>query len=268
MHLHPRLSLHQIVMASESTAAFVTYAREIGLAAITLNSPSLRLSDTLRVMQDAAPLQCRALCHPFTLSLDPAIPTSDATANLDEIMERAAALGVQQIYLITGGRGSLTWNEAAQRFAQLIAPCRKTAQAHGIQLLIETASPHNVDIHLCHTLRDTERLSDLAGLDICLELNACWYESDITENLQRLAPRIGLVQVSDYVSGDRTSPARAVPGDGMIPLPSLLQTLLQAGYKGTFDLELVGPRIAQEGSRKAALRGLTYVSDLLTHLGA
>jgi sugar phosphate isomerase/epimerase len=78
----------------------------------------------------------------------------------------------------------------------------------------------------------------------------------------------GLVQVSDYVLGDRTAPCRAVPGDGVIPLDRILGDVLEAGYQGVFDIELVGPRIAAEGARAATQRAAQTVSEILTRLGA
>ena len=63
------------------------------------------------------------------------------------------------------------------------------------------------------------------------------------------------VQVSDAVAGSVTTPDRAVPGDGDIPLESLLGRILEAGYQGAFDLEVIGPRIEQEGYASAIGRG-------------
>src|SRR3546814_5618290 len=79
-------------------------------------------------------------------------------------------------------------------------------------------------------------------------------------------PLTGLVQVSDYVLGDRTAPCRAVPGDGAIPLESVIGGILELGYDGLFDLELVGPRIAEEGAASACTRAAGYLSHLLTKL--
>jgi sugar phosphate isomerase/epimerase len=76
------------------------------------------------------------------------------------------------------------------------------------------------------------------------------------------------VQVSDYVLGDRTTPCRAVPGDGAIPLERLIGEVLEAGYGGVFDLELIGPRIEAEGHRPATLRAAEILSEILVKLGA
>jgi sugar phosphate isomerase/epimerase len=78
----------------------------------------------------------------------------------------------------------------------------------------------------------------------------------------------GLVQVSDYVLGDRSTPCRAVPGDGVVPLDCIIGDVLEAGYEGVFDIELVGPRIVAEGAYAATERAALNVSDILTRLGA
>ena len=61
---------------------------------------------------------------------------------------------------------------------------------------------------------------------------------------------------------------RAVPGDGAIPLERILGDVLDAGYTGVFDLELVGPRIDAEGARPATTRAAETLSRMLTKLGA
>ena len=58
---------------------------------------------------------------------------------------------------------------------------------------------------------------------------------------------IRLVQVSDFAVGTLATPDRLVPGDGDIPLARILGQVLDAGYAGVFDLELIGPKIDAEG---------------------
>ena len=54
----------------------------------------------------------------------------------------------------------------------------------------------------------------------------------------------------------------------MIPLDRILGDVLEAGYQGVFDIELVGPRIAAEGARTATQRAAQAISEILTRLGA
>lgn len=269
--MHSRVSLHQVAFMAEPTAGFIAFCRGIGVQHCTLVTPKLHQPEELAAARSAlAGTGVRAGCinHPFALHPDLERDTGDAAAGLLRAIDMAADLGAPSIYLITGGRGSLSWEQAASRFAELIAPCRDAARAAGVSLLVENASALNVDIHIAHTLPDTVRLARIAGIGVCIDLHACWMEAALEENLARAMPLAGLVQVSDYVPGDRTAPCRAVPGDGAIPLERIIGEVLELGYAGLFDLELVGPRIDDEGAASACGRAAQNLSELLTRLGA
>jgi sugar phosphate isomerase/epimerase len=100
------------------------------------------------------------------------------------------------------------------------------------------------------------------GMNICFDVFHVWTEFDLHETVISNASLINLVQVSDFVLGDRT-PARAVPGDGGIPLEEVIGWLLAAGYDGVFDLELNGPRIGAEGHLQAAGRSVQVLGAIL-----
>ncbi len=163
------------------------------------------------------------------------------------MIDAAAQVGARTIYMLTGGRGALTWEQAAERFCAMIAPCVAHAQRVGVSLAIECASSLYADLHLAHTLRDTITLAEMSGLGICIDVFHCWAEADFEALVQRALPRTELIQLSDYVLGDRSLPGRAVPGDGTIPIEGFVAQALAGGYAHGFDLELIGPRIEKEG---------------------
>lgn len=269
--MHPRVCLHQVAFMGESTSAFVAFCREIGLPWMTLVNPHMLGPGALAETQAALALggpKPAVLNHAFARFPDVERDTGEAAPRLNEAIEAAALLGAPLLYLVTGGRGSLDWEEAAERFAELLAPCRKLAEAKGVQLLVETANMLNADIHFAHTIDDTRRLAEIAGIGVCIDLGASWFEGGLKEKFARAMPLTRLVQVSDYVLGDRTTPHRAVPGDGAVPLERQIGWLLEAGYEGVFDLELTGPRIAEEGPRSACKRAAENLSQILTRLGA
>jgi sugar phosphate isomerase/epimerase len=187
---------------------------------------------------------------------------------LSRVIDESRALGANSVYIMSGGRGALTWEEAAECFARAIAPCVAQAKAAGVALLIEDASPLYAEIHLAHNLRDTLTLAEIANIGVCIDLFACWTEAGLKETIESAMPRCHLVQVCDYVYGDRSLPSRAVPGDGVIPITRLTGWILDAGYKGAFDLELLGPRIDKEGRLVAVKRAADYVGEILRSLGA
>ena len=150
----------------------------------------------------------------------------------------------------------------------MVAPCRELAARTGVALAIENASSLYADIHIAHTLRDTVTLAEMSGLGVCIDVFHCWAEGDLDALLQRALPRTRLIQLSDYVLGDRALPGRAVPGDGAIPIEAFVAQALAGGYAHGFDLELIGPRIDEEGRFESARRACDVVSAMLDRLGA
>ena len=63
-------------------------------------------------------------------------------------------------------------------------------------------------------------------------------------------------------------PSNEIAGDGDIPLRRILGGLLDAGYRGFFELEILGPRIEAEGYESAVRRSLAHLGTLLEELGA
>jgi sugar phosphate isomerase/epimerase len=244
----------------------VGHARSLGSQRIGLLSTSLLAAggrEAVRAALAHGGPAVETINHPFAVypSLDSnLIPARDLLLQLIDI---AAEIGSRSIYLLTGGRGSLPWEAAAARFVEAIEPCRERAAAGGIRLMIENASMLYADIHICHSLGDTIRLAEMAQIGVCVEIFHCWGEASLEALLQRALPICNLVQVSDYVLGDRALPNRAVPGDGVIPLEKIIALLLDGGYSGAFDIELLGPRIDAEGHLVAARRGAERLSAIL-----
>ena len=130
-------------------------------------------------------------------------------------------------------------------------------------LCLEHTNSLRVDVSFVHTLRDAIELARRLDIHVCMEVNACWAERDLARTIANNVDRIGIVQVSDYAIGTLSTPNRLVPGDGDIPLRRIIGQLLAAGYGGAFDLELVGPKIEEEGYRRAIARSCDYLTELL-----
>jgi sugar phosphate isomerase/epimerase len=269
--VHPRISINQVCFAEATLEEFLRNARVLGAQRVGFNSPALLAAGAAvqaHAMLTDSGLSVETICHPFAIypSLD--TDCGQARDTLLQLIEVGAQLKTRSIYLLTGGRGSLDWEQAAHRFVEAMVPCHAAAKAAGVALMIENASALYADLHICHSLGDTIRLADMAEIGVCIELFHCWAEAGLKDLFGRAVPRCNLVQVSDYVLGDRSLPNRAVPGDGTIPLERIIEMLLSCGYHGTFDIELVGPRINAEGQFTATQRAAERLSEILVKLGA
>ena len=183
-------------------------------------------------------------------------------------VETAVTLGVRCVVFTTGPFAPLSWDEAAEALTSALAPVLAEARANSVDFAIEHTNSLRVDVGFVHTLRDAIDLARVLGTTVCMEVNACWAERDLTATIRDGIDRIRLVQVSDFRVGTVASSQRLVPGDGDIPLARILGELVTAGYEGVFELELIGDAIVEEGYDAAVPRAIARLSELLDDAGA
>jgi sugar phosphate isomerase/epimerase len=272
--LHDRLSVHSICFRDAGLGELAGHWRNLGVRRVSLYNGLIE-KEGLAAAQAAlgsGNYQAETITHtflPFGQQLDAKdVSWETCQQKLNHLIADAKTLGARSIELFTGGRGALTWEDAAERFSAAVAPCVARAKAVGVALVIENTPPLYAHMHLAHNLRDTVTLAELAGVGVCIDVFSCWTEAGLKQTIERAVPLTSLVQIGDYIFGDTASPGRAVPGDGNIPLKRVLDWILRAGYRGTFEIEVLGPRIDKEGHFQATQRAGKYVTDTLRSLGA
>jgi sugar phosphate isomerase/epimerase len=182
-------------------------------------------------------------------------------------IDAAVAVRAGCVVFTTGPAGAMQWDEAADALEAALAPVLQETDQRGVTFALEHTNSLRVDVGFVHTLRDVLDLARRFGTGVCMEVNACWAERGLAETVHAGIDHIRLVQVSDYRIGTLCTPDRVVPGDGDIPLRRVLRTVIDAGYRGVFDLELIGPRIDDEGYEAAVPRAVERLDALLHELG-
>ncbi len=178
-------------------------------------------------------------------------------------LDAAAAVGAECMVFTTGPAGRLAWEAAADALEEAIAPVLVEAAAREIPFALEHTNSLRVDVGFVHTLHDVVDLARRLDAGVCMEVNACWAERDLSRTIRESIDVIRLVQVSDFAVGTLSTPNRLVPGDGDIPIERIVHELIDAGYTGVFDLELIGPRIDEEGYESAVPRAIAALTALL-----
>jgi len=103
---------------------------------------------------------------------------------------------------------------------------------------------------------------------VCVDFYSAWYERGLDEVVRKNIDVIALAQVCDFKIGTFETGNRAAVGDGDVPVERLVALLLDAGYEGVFELEILGPAIEAEGYRAPIERSLDRMSEMLDRLGA
>lgn len=268
--MHPLISVNSVCFKNAGWEELVEAMHALDVARVTF-AGSVPDPAVVSSVVSTGRMTLESLVHPFLYGRQLDAPDSIIAAEQDKLTRLigfVASLGGRSIYLSTGGRGVLTWEQAAEIFSAAIAPCVAEAEAAGIALMVENTPHLYADLHIAHSLRDTVMLAEMAGIGVCVDVFSCWMEAGLERSLERAIPRCNLIQVKDYVYGDRALPAGAVLGDGVIPLRRIVDQALSAGYRGVFDLEQSGPRIDTEGHVPAARRSVEYLAEMLRSLGA
>lgn len=263
--MHPRLSVSAVCSYRQTVDEDLALWDRLGVRRIGLTLAKLEAAETEKAARRIADA---GLDVTNIIAFGPRL--KDPTTwpqHVDRLLgaiDAARVMNADMLVVTTGPAGQLTWEEGADRFAEFIGPL----QATNFPLVIEHTNSLRVDVGFVHTLRDVVDLARRLYVGVLCETNACWGERGLAATIRDGMDVIKLVQVSDFVVGTHDTPNRVVPGDGDIPLRRVLGDVITAGYTGAFDLELIGPRIEEEGYDSALSRAIDATTRLLESVSA
>lgn len=263
-HMNPIIAINTLCLEPDTLAAQTALIAGLGAGAISPGQEQvaeLGARQAARLFQDAG-LAVALLTH-RAFGFDTPAEAARQRDRLNATIDLAHTVGAPSVCMTSGPRGTLSWLEASQRFAAEIAPCVEYARAAGVMLGLEPTSHLYADASIAHRLSDAVALARAADIRVGIDLFACWVDADIESAIAAAGPLCAFVQVSDYVLGDRGLPCRAVPGDGAVPLERLLRLILATGYRGPFDLEIIGPRLLTEGPATGLHRAVAYLQEAI-----
>jgi len=271
--VHPRLSVNSICSYGQSLEEDVALWRDIGVEHVALILPKIEDAGwaEAQALVSAAGLRVSTIFGPTyrPLDADPALGwRAEDQAGTNQTLEFASEIGAGSVYICTGAATTLRWDDAADAFCEFLAPSVALADSLGVPLLLEPTNPMRIDVSFVFWQRDAMDLARQAGTKVMLDFQSSWYERDLGTIVRENIDLVQMVQLSDFVVGTNQTGDRAVPGDGDIPLDYLVEMVLDAGFDGTFDLELMGPRIEDEGYASVIRRAVERSTQLLERLGA
>lgn len=161
-----------------------------------------------------------------------------------EAIRTAAALRAPCLTIYSGARGGHTNNHARRLLKTALKELLPTAAELGIRLAIE---PMHAGCALEWTfltdLSDTLALLDELDsplLGLAFDTYHLGHEPAVLNRLSQLTPRIAIVQLGDAKQPPNGEQNRCRLGEGVIPLPRIVETLAIAGFDGYFEVELLG----------------------------
>lgn len=266
--IHPRLSINSLSSFNWSFDQDLALWQELGVhhAGLLISKIADDRETKVARLQAAGIRPATVVCGSFALA---APETWDATrASLIETLDLVAAMGGGTVYLAPGRTTGAPWQDVLEVFCEAVAPCVAHAARCGVQLGIEPTL--RTDVSFVNILSDAIDVAEHTGVALVADFGNCWMERDLREVLKRAGPHICLVQICDVQIGGLGKPTpggRVHIGEGELPLERLMQDVLDTGYEGYFDLEVLGPAIEAEGYAPALRRGVDRASALLADAG-
>lgn len=184
-------------------------------------------------------------------------------ARFFEAIDVASGVGSLSAILVSGPAGDMTVDQAGSALGVALAPVVEHANRTGVTLALENTHRSRPDYSFVPTLREAAALARRYGIGVCMEVNSCWEEADLEGTIASASDLIALVQVSDATVGSTTYPDRVPLGAGDIPLPGIIDALESSGYRGAYEIELMGPRIEPPVYADAVRRSVDYLENLL-----
>jgi sugar phosphate isomerase/epimerase len=265
--MHPRISINTISSLAWPLADDLALLERLG--ARRFGFPLLKIEDD--IASGVAAIRSAGLevvCVAASTADASLLDSDSALEILKPAIDVAHELGSPLCYFTSGTTPErMTTDDACAALVSALTASVRYAAERGVSLAVENNSITTRKIGFVHTLLDAVRVAEEADIQVCLELQNCWYERDLSRLFRLHVSRLALVQVSDFRVGEALRLNRRVPGDGSMPLEWMIEQLLEAGYEGPFDIEVIGPSIDAEGPEAALRRSVDWLSERLTALG-
>lgn len=184
-----------------------------------------------------------------------------------EAVELAAAMQAECLVVYTGSRAGHTHNHALKMIRRAVRDLAIVAADCGVTLAIEPVhSGCHGEWTLFHELTETLDFLSLFDPDLVKLVFDTYHlgQGNVTLSAIRdLAPRVGVVHLADAKSSPCGEQNRCLLGEGRLPIREIVEALIEGGFEGCFDVELMGQDVEHLpyeeilGQSKTALQELT-----------
>jgi len=168
----------------------------------------------------------------------------DSVGDAQEALATAARLKARCLLLYSGGRGGHTANHARRLLRGALVELVPQAIEAGVILAIEPMHPGCATEWTFLTSLDNalEVLQEVDSPQVKMVYDTYHLaQGDVDlDRVRQIVPRIALVQLGDARAAPTGEADRCRLGEGIVPIGPIVAALLQGGYDGDFDVELLG----------------------------
>ena len=239
-----RLSLSQLTTLRWSMSDEVVQLKQAGFDAIGLWRPKLSQFGEER----AAEALTRARLQVSSISFAGGFTGGCGLGYLEAIedgrmaIDQARIVGAKTVVVVGGSANGHTVRHSHRMVKDGLRQLADFAELAQVTLSILPMHPvFQKRWTFLNTLDQTlDLLSQVDHPSVGLAFDAyhLWKEPRLLERIPELVPMTNIVQLSDSHPTAESEQDRLLPGQGVIPLPELIQTFQAASYAGYFDIQV------------------------------
>ena len=191
----------------------------------------------------------------------------DSVADSLEAIDTAARLGADVLVVHSGCRGGHTISHAHRLLADAFNTLAPEAAARGVTLALKPMHPAAAAgcgflTHLSDAMEWVDRF-DHSSVRLSLDLWQFGHDPATPSLLPDLVPLTAIVQLADCCGLPSADRERLLPGQGTLRLGPLVTSLVEHGYTGDFEFEIMGEAVESLGYEEV-LRQARLASDAWT----
>jgi len=171
----------------------------------------------------------------------------ESLSDAADAIRLAGALRAGALVVYSGGRNGHTTNHARRLFSGAIKELLPLAAEKQVTLAVEPMHPSCAgDWTILTSLAEGDSLVESFGspwVKLALDTYQFGHDPGLLDYLQSKAANIGVVHLGDSSRPPDPENNRQPLGSGAVPLAKIVAALDGAGYRGYFDVELMGEEI-------------------------
>ena len=169
---------------------------------------------------------------------------NDAVRDAMQAVKDAANLRAESLVVLAGGRNNHIRKHARRTLCEALSKIAIVAEEFGVLLSLEPFHPGcGQEWSFINDLESTLHILDSVGspnLGLVLDTYHVGMDDEILAWLPHVSEHLHLLQLGDGRHSPLGEMNRCLLGDGCVPIESIVHSLLDHGYEGPIEAEVIG----------------------------
>ena len=171
----------------------------------------------------------------------------ESVADAISAVRDAATLRAETLVVLAGGRNNHIRNHARRTLCEALSELASVANEFGVRLSLEPIHPGcGEEWSFVNDLQSTLDIIETVNspqLGMVLDTYHVGMDDEVVRWLPDVIEHLHLVQLGDARHSPLGEMNRCLLGQGCVPISTILETLVDGGYQGPIEVELIGEDI-------------------------